>query len=271
VVLRGIALGRCIGALLALARSGRDELLDIAGQAIRRTPEARSPEIGLAGVWVDCHVFVTGTAWQKDVLASFGRRIQVHQLALENPLRLPEAARDFLFEEEEGKADLFLYLEDDLVINDRLYVDKLMWFCERTQHRFALMPHRYELTGAPGAARLFVDGPIDAEPLPSFQKPREKVASGRFWDGQEVSFDLASNPHSGSFALSRPQRQRLRAEGATARPFVGPLETVATGTVLHCFPVLKPSLECRDFLLLEHAHPSFLIQRRLLPRAASMP
>jgi hypothetical protein len=72
---------------------------------------------------------------------------------------------------------------------------------------------------------------------------------------------VASNPHSGSFALSRAQRLRLREEGLAAKEFVGPLETVATGTVLAAFPVLKPGWECRDFLLLEHAHPSFLAYR----------
>jgi hypothetical protein len=265
--LRVIALARCIGAVLALARSERDDLLEIADQTIRPTPLPRYPERRLTGVWVDCHVFVTGTAWQQEVLAGFERRIRVHRLQLEDPRSLPAAARDFLLHEEAGEADLYLYLEDDLVINDRLYVDKLLWFCERTQHRFALMPHRYELTGSAAVARLFVDGPIDGDYLRQFQEPQEGVAKGRFWDGQEVCFDVASNPHSGSFALSRAQRQLLHAEGVAPKEFVGPLETVATGTVLAAFPVWKPSWACRDFLQLEHAHPSFLQERHRLPRA----
>ena len=43
--------------------------------------------------------------------------------------------------------------------------------------------------------------------------------------------------------------------------FVGPLETAATLTVLHSYPVMKPSLENWQFLQVEHGHPSF---RRLL-------
>jgi hypothetical protein len=260
-MLRAIALARCLGGVLALARGEREEILDIAEEQLTGAPTPCLPARRLSGVWVDCHVFVTGNAWRHDVLSAFERRINVHQLELDDPMQLPAAARNFLLQDDSTVADLCLYLEDDLVIADRLYADKLLWFCERTQHQYTLMPHRYELTGEITAPRLFVDGPIDPEYLRGFQETREGVAQGRFWDGQEISFDLASNPHSGSFALSRAQHQRLRQEAAEAKEFVGTLETVATGTVLAAFPVMKPSWECRDFLLLEHAHPSFLAYR----------
>jgi hypothetical protein len=80
-----------------------------------------------------------------------------------------------------------------------------------------------------------------------------------------VSFDVASNAHSGSFSLSRPQLELLRERGVPDEGFVGPLETVATYTVMKHFPVLKPSWACRDFLAVEHGHPSFLIWRNRLP------
>ena len=37
-------------------------------------------------------------------------------------------------------ADLNLYLEDDLVISDRHYLDKIAWFQELCEHRMVLMP-----------------------------------------------------------------------------------------------------------------------------------
>jgi hypothetical protein len=260
-MLRAIALARCLGGVLALARGEREEILDIAAERIAGAPPPAYPARRLPGVWVDCHVFVNRDACQHDVLKAFERRITVHRLNLEDPMQLPGAARDFLLQDDAMVADLLLYMEDDLVIGDRLYADKLLWFCDRTQHHYTLMPHRYELTGVVTAPRLFVDGPIDLEYLRDFQEPREGMAQGRFWDGQEVRFDLASNPHSGSFALSRLQQLRLRQDAIGAKPFVGALETVATGTVLAAFPVVKPAWEWRDFLLLEHAHPSFLACR----------
>jgi hypothetical protein len=231
---------------------------------ITTTPTSRYPGRGLPGVWIDCHLFVTGETWLEQVVAPFLPRLTLHRLDLEDPLRLPREARRFLLEAEDP-ADLSLYLEDDLVIHDRLYCDKLHWFLERTEHRYALMPHRFELTGDPEVCRLFIDGPLMADRLARFQQARPDVARGRFWDGQEVSFDVASNPHSGSFAVSPPQLEVLRQRGVAEDGFVGPLETVATYTVMQHFPVWKPSWACRDFLAVEHGHPSFLGWRTRLP------
>lgn len=261
--LRQVALARCLGGVLALARSEQEEVLEIAEQRILAIGTAY-PEQRLAGVEVECHLFVTGDHWLAEVVEAFGARITVHRLALEDPQRLPFAARDFLLAD--AQADLALYLEDDLVVHDRLYADKLIWFYERTEHRYGLMPHRFELTGQRGAQRLFVDGPMAQDSFPPHQRPAEAVAEGTFWDGGRLSFDLASNPHSGSFALSPPQRQLILAAGVADSGFVGPLETVATYTVLQHLPVLKPSWPCRDFLTLEHGHPSFLAWRQSLPR-----
>ena len=59
------------------------------------------------------------------------------------------------------------------------------------------------------------------------------------------------------------QRRKILSAGVVDEGFVGPLETVATFTVLQHSPVIKPSWAQRDFLLLEHAHPSFLHARSL--------
>ena len=157
-------------------------------------------------------------------------------------------------------ADLSLYFEDDLVINDPRYVDKQVWFTESTDHQFVLMPHRLEYCVAEAPMRLCVDGPIkQVEQEDAVWSDQEKeVARGTFWDGRSVGFAIASNPHSGSFCLSAAQRQRLVERQAQPTEFVGPLETAATGTVLDHFPIWKPVLRERDFLCLEHGHPSFL-------------
>ncbi len=199
------------------------------------------------------------------MLARFRGRLQVHRLELENPRLLPAAARDFLLQAEPN-IDLGLYLEDDLVIGDRQYIDKLLWFNQATDHAVALMPHRFELTGDEGIARLYVDGPLRKKFLQKFQTPASGVAELRFWDGQTVHFDRASNPHSGSFAISRPQMQLLRQQSEwPIEGFVGPLESVATYTVLQRYPVWKPSWKCREFLGIEHGYSTFLPYRQQFP------
>lgn len=265
---RAVALSRCLGAVLALERGIYEEILDIAQHVILHTPPSTYPSRSLAGVQVDCHLFVQDGCWLQEVVAAFADRVTVHQLQLDNPRKLPHAARSFLIRDSlEKHANLSLYLEDDLIIQDRFYIDKLMWFMMRTNHRYGIMPHRYEFTGDPAHPRLFVDGPIATNAFPAHHQPAESIASGQFWDGQQVYFDIASNPHSGSFALSAEQRQILLKRGVSEEGFVGPLETVATYTLLQYFPVLKPSWASRDFLTLEHGHQSFVYWRKKMKRA----
>ena len=262
---REIGLARCLGSVLALNRGLEEQILDIDARQVIEAPPRSIPAGLLNAALIDCHVFVTADAWLKTVLDIFAGQITVHECDLEDPKTLPHCARDFLLADSAaGKADLSLYLEDDLVIQDHLYVEKMLWFLTRTKHQYALMPHRYECTGDLRQPRLFVDGPIDSDCLPDHQKPASAVAFGVF-QSQKIGFDLAANPHSGTFALSSVQRDVLQQQLKEDDWFVGPLETVATGTALSHFPVLKPCWADRDFLLIEHACPSFLYTRYSMP------
>lgn len=264
---RQVALSRCLAGVLALNRQVQDLILNPAEQALELTPPIRDNTTRLAGVLIDLHVFVNGEDYLQEILEHFADRLTLHQVQLEDPHQLPLAAAEWLCHQPEPVADLHLYLEDDLVIQDPRYVDKQVWFSERTQHRFVLMPHRLEPCVAQAPMRLYVDGPV--KPLeqqePVWSDQEQELARGTFWDGRSVGFAVASNPHSGSFCLSEPQRQQLLARGAAPTPFVGPLETAATGTVLDHFPVLKPLWPERDFLCVEHGHPSFLLHLGRLP------
>ena len=266
---RVAALSRCLGGVLSLARGLDEEILGIAEANVLQAPRVECSAFRAAGIVIDCHVFVCGDDYLADALLAFEYRVTVHQVDLEDPRRLPFAARDFLLNDDAaGTADLSLYLEDDLVIQDRLYLDKMLWFLRETKHQFALMPHRYELTGNHLSPRLFVDGPVNIAALPDHQKPAEQVASGQFDGGPVVHFDVASNPHSGSFCCSALQRQQLLLLGVADEGFIGPLETVATFTVLQHLPVMKPTWLNRDFLLVEHAHPSFLAARHAFRKSS---
>lgn len=262
---RSLALARCLGGVLGLNRADHDLILNIAERQLELTPA--SALAGLAGVQVELHLFVCGEHWLQEVVELFAPRLQLHKLDLDDPKQLPSrAVRQLL--DFPAPADLNLYLEDDLVIQDHRYADKMTWFSQRTEHRFVLMPHRYEQTVAHAPQRLFVDGPIKQEDQAELVWASDEVvvANGRFWDGQELGFVQASNPHSGSFCLSAPQLEQLHGASWPPTPFVGPLETAATGTVLSHFPVLKTSWACRNFLTLEHGNPSFLRLLNELPK-----
>lgn len=254
---RSLALARCLGGVLALNRAPRDWILNIAERQLELTPPSSLG--GLSALQVEVHLFVCGEHWLQEVVDLYKPRIQLHCLEMDDPRQLPLEAVRRLFDWG-ASADLSLYLEDDLVIQDPLYADKLVWFHQNTQDRFVLMPHRREPTVANAPQQLYVDGPLKsvAQAGAVWASDEEVVARGRFCKGPDIDFVKASNPHSGSFCVTASQLESLRKAPWPPATFVGPLETAATGTVLQHFPVLKPSWSCREFLMLEHGNPSFL-------------
>ena len=263
---RQVALSRCLGSVLSLGRQERDLILNHAEKVLEVAPARQDFSSRLTGVAIDVHVFVTGDSYLQEICDHFAPRITVHHVELTDPKSLPLMASKWLCEQD-GIADLHLYLEDDLIIHDPRFIDKQVWFTERTQHQFVLMPHRLEPCVAEAPMQLCVDGPIkpsqQVEPVWSGQE--NEIARGTYWDGRSVGFAEASNPHSGSFCLSELQRQKLWHMNASPNEFVGPLETAATGTVWNHFPVWKTVWPDRDFLCLEHGHPSFLANLGKIP------
>lgn len=255
---RSIALSRCITSLLDLQRRPETCLLNISRKSIDHLANSDEP------LEIQISICTDGANRLQDVLDLYQNRVQVIDLPLENPRELPLACRDHLIHHH-PEADLLSYLEDDVVIHDKLFFDKQLWFHSKTNHQFALMPHRYERVDAGSMETLMVDGPLDPGFIGQFAQPQTNVANGQFRGVETVSFDIASNPHSGTFCVSQQQAQQLQTAELPREGFVGPLETAATLTVLHRYPVMKPSVECWKFLRVEHGHPSFLHYINKLP------
>lgn len=263
---RCLALYRCLSALLALGRGEQDLVLNIGSRWLEQTGPLRlGKERVLPPIELELNLFTTGADVLHEAIEPFAGMVALHRLELDDPRRLPLATRDFLIAQQ-PTVDLTLYLEDDLVIADPLFLDKQWWFLEGCDAAAVLMPHRYELIPGGKGQRLLVDGPLREGFIGRFTLPQTAVGRGRFWDGQEVVFDRTANPHSGLFCLSGPQVRKLRAETLPQEGFVGPLETAATLTALRFFPVYKPSFQDRAFLWVEHGHPSFTAYARSWPR-----
>lgn len=254
---RSLALLRCLNGLWGLRHHPQDLELNLVDAKASLTS---FPDLEGIPPWieVDIHVLVNGDDYLDDALQYFGPSITIHRHYLDDPRQLALAARDFLVEHE-SPADLNLYLEDDLVIHDPFFPEKMLWMAEASQHQCVLLPHRYECLRTPGAPpRLYVDGTIEFEDLKGWHQPEAGVANGLFRGWQAVSFDSPVNPHAGCFGLSRLQVMRLRDEEMPCEGFIGPLETAATYTVGKFFQLLKPCSSQREFLTIEHGHPSFL-------------
>ncbi len=259
---RSIALSRCITGLLNLQRAAETCQLNISKKRIDHLTNGAAP------LEIKITICTNGENRLEDVLDLYQNRIEVVTLAMDNPRELPLACRDHLIHNH-SEADLFSYMEDDIVIHDPLFFDKLIWFHEKTNHNFCLMPHRYERIDIGSMETLMVDGPLSADFIGQFTQPQTNVAHGQFRGKETVSFDIADNPHSGTFFLSQTQATLLRGSELPREGFVGPLETAATLTVLHRFPVMKPSRECWQFLRVEHGHASFLHYIKKLPHQSA--
>ena len=90
-------------------------------------------------------VVVHQDAFLLDVITPLAPQIRILRLDLDDPRKLGLKARDWLINHP-YPADLNLYLEDDLVIQDHLFVDKILWMAQASNHQCVLLPHRYELT-----------------------------------------------------------------------------------------------------------------------------
>ena len=258
---RSLALSRCLHALLDLQRHAEMAVLNIDRKCIDHFP-ANHPQLELK-----ISVCSDGEHQLTEVLDLFRSQIERVKLHPETPRELPLACRDHLIRNRSG-ADLLMYLEDDLVIHDPAFFDKQRWFLEKTEHRFCLMPHRYEPVHQGTINRLLVDGPLAPQFIGRFMQPRSDAAQGLYNGHENVHFDLTDNPHSGCFVISRQQAEELSHKELPREGFVGPLETAATLTVLHRYPVMKPSLQHWQFLQVEHGHPSFRSYLKSFPHQA---
>ena len=251
---RSIAFSRCLHGLLNLRRSIKDLQLDLRTAASDITP----PAMDSFEVKLEVVVVVHQGNCLLDVIAPLVPMVKVLRRDLDDPRQLGIEARDWLISHP-SPSDLNLYMEDDLVIHDSLFIEKILWMAFRSNHQCVLLPHRYELTRRLDLpSRLLIDGPIDHDVLADWHCPSKSIATGNFRGQQGLQFDCPSNPHSGCFGISRQQLLVLRERELPKHGFVGPLETAATYTVGCAFLLLKPALINRGFLMVEHAHPSYL-------------
>ncbi len=165
-----------------------------------------------------------------------------------------------------GKFDYYCYLEDDLVLRDPLFFQKLAWFNGLADEGALLLPNRYEYAVTGGIHKVYIDGEMRPRASKDFQNPTEKtVLTGQVL-GAPVRLSRTWNPHSGSFFLNEKQMTHWAAQEYfldRSTAFIGPPESAATLGIMKAFRIYKPALPNAGFLEIEHCGTSYL---RLLGR-----
>ncbi len=176
------------------------------------------------------------------------------------PMHLGFEAQAFLGSRLKENYDLYGYMEDDLIINDPWFFNKIDWFRRETGDNCLLLPHRMELPSYPtGLDRFYIDGPMLEEHVRYIiPNPPESISAQ--WPGGEVTFESPSNPHAGCFFLSHSQLSFWRAQSYwqdKESVWVSPLESAATLGIAKTFRLFKTNIRQASWLELQHWGRSF--------------
>jgi hypothetical protein len=160
-----------------------------------------------------------------------------------------------------GRFDYYCYLEDDLVLRDPLFFQKLAWFQSFADDEALLQPNRYEYAVTGPVHKVFIDGALNPRASRAFQDPTDRTDLAARGLGQVVHFARTWNPHSGCFFLNEKQMthwvaQEWFLDRSTA--FIGPPESAASLGIMRSFRVYKPARSHAGFLEIEHCGTSYL-------------
>lgn len=172
-----------------------------------------------------------------------------------SPRHLGFQAQRYLASQLGAGYDLYGYLEDDLVIHDPMFFNKLHWIQHELQEQAVVLPHRFELCHQPDRIdKLYIDGPMQASEREAvIPEPPPPVQS--LQPGGAIRLESPENPHAGCFFLTPGQleywlHQPCWQDGDCS--FVSPLESAATLGIARCFKLYKPALPCASWLELQH-------------------
>jgi hypothetical protein len=235
---------QCLWSLVHLGKENNDGLLDM------RINMINNP----LNVFKKHDIFITvvtdGKNFCNEILDKYKKYIKVKEVKIDNSLNLVFGAREELFSDD--GYDLYFYCEDDIGIKDKKFFDKIEWFAKQTNHRGVLMPNRFENLYSLEVEKIYIDGPINQNLLQKFMTPKMNSLSLSYRNSQ-IIFDEPTNPHSGTFCLTKKQRDYIIERGIERKgDFVSSLESVATLTAMEFFTIYKTAFKHRKFLEVEH-------------------
>jgi len=204
------------------------------------------------------------TSFADHLVDSLPRNLFFHQPTQVGPRALGFVCHNLMRASAE-RFDWFVFLEDDIVVNDALLFDKLTWFNGLFGPDALLQPNRYEVSTALELKKLYVDGDTNYPEIPArFQdmSVRRNLEADAF--GRTIRFQRIENTHSGCFFISAAQLARMMQSpyfGQANTELFGPLESAATLPLMTSFDVYKPSRENAAFLEVHHVGTRFLVPR----------
>jgi hypothetical protein len=171
-----------------------------------------------------------------------------------DPTLLPFHASRILGERS-GAYDFYCYLEDDLIIHDREFFTKLVWFQHNFGAQAVLMPVRFEMSSRGIPAKVVIDSVLPEEYLLPFRRPNQRIEISAAWHESMQTFEIPDNPHAASYFLSQEQMSYWMRQPSFSdrdKSWIGPLESAATFAIGRTFDIYKSSNPDPFFLEIEH-------------------
>jgi hypothetical protein len=245
------AFDKCLWSLFHIGTQNNDGLLDISTNITNKIlNEIKHHDISIS-------VISDGKNICEEILNKYKKYITIKEVDIDDSMDLVFETREELFSE--GNYDLYFYCEDDIGITDKKYFDKVNWFAEQTNHKGVLMPYRFENLYSLEIEKIYIDGPIDQNMLTRFMKPKSNSLSLKY-KNTNIVFDNPMNPHSGTFCLTKQQKDFIMKKGIKRKSdFVSSLESVATLTAMEFFDIYKTNFKYRKFLEVDHLCPRYNI------------
>jgi len=205
---------------------------------------------------ISISVITDGKNVCKSVLDKYKNFIDVVEVNIDDSMNLVFEAREYLLKQQDY--DLYFYCEDDIGVYDKEYFDKIDWFAKQTNNNGVLMPNRYESICSLEFEKLYVDGPIYEQFLDKYAKIVDNAIQLNY-QNEFIIFDQPSNTHSGTFCLTKKQRDHIIECGIERNSgFISSLESAGTLTVMQFFQIYKTNFKYRKFLEVEHLYTRHL-------------
>lgn len=179
---------------------------------------------------------------------------------LENPKYLGFECQKVL-KENLGKYDYYCFMEDDLIINDPLFFEKIKWFNQGTESTNLLLPNRYEVSAQGKVLKAYVDGDINPRATKKYQNVSDFSHLHSKFLNHKVVFQRPLNPHSGCYFLTQEQMKNWVSQEHFLdmdAGFISPLESSATLGIMKTFRIYKPIPQNASFLEIQHFGDMFL-------------
>lgn len=201
---------------------------------------------------IEVQLYTPKTATLSGKLEATGPGLKIIETRVDDLQRVPGIASRRAIEQAEDY-DVIGYMEDDCVIEDPEFFEKIRALVSITGGDYAFIPHRCEQI--PGEGDVILSGDPDGGRPDLFWDTGEELEIA--WPLGARRFYRATNPHSGCYFLTRDQAINVRTywQGCSWEPSMvlsGPLEQAGSGVLLPVLKLMKPVPEHYRFLMVRH-------------------